>query len=73
MSLRAIRSLGSWQHAFLDDFIMFCCFELELDASSDRTRTLRAKPPAIYRIAATAGLSWICSRGSFSILLARDA
>ena len=32
--LRAIRSLDSWQRAFLDDFIMFCSFELELDASS---------------------------------------
>jgi hypothetical protein len=28
----------------LDDFIMFCCFELELDASSPQT--LRAQSPA---------------------------
>jgi hypothetical protein len=34
---------------------MFCCFELELDASSiDRTQTL---PPAVNRSAATARLS----------------
>ena len=37
---------------------MFCCFELELEASSiDRTQSLRAQPLAPNRSAATARLS----------------